>query len=43
MNEIDDHFTKLRREKQKALMPFVTAGELGLKFTAAMIGELVAG
>ena len=43
MSAIDDLFTKLRREKRKALMPFVTVGDPDLKFTAAVIGELVAG
>jgi tryptophan synthase alpha chain len=42
MPAIDDLFTKLRREKRKALMPFVTAGDPDLKFTAAVIKELVA-
>ena len=42
MSSIDDLFTKLRREKRKALMPFVTAGDPDLKFTAAVIKELVA-
>ena len=42
MSAIDDRFTKLRREKRKALMPFVTAGDPDLEFTAAVIKELVA-
>lgn len=42
MPAIDDLFTKLRREKRKALMPFVTAGDPDLQFTAAVIKELVA-
>src|SRR5215813_15262463 len=42
MPAIDDLFAKLRREKRKALMPFVTAGDPDLKFTAAVIKELVA-
>ena len=42
MSAIDDRFTKLRREKRKALMPFVTAGDPALEFTAAVIKELVA-
>jgi tryptophan synthase alpha chain len=41
MPAIDDLFTKLRREKRKALMPFVTAGDPDLEFTAAVIKELV--
>ena len=42
MPAIDDLFTKLRREKRKALMPFVTAGDPDLEFTAAVLKELVA-
>src|SRR5262245_17672030 len=42
MPTIDDLFNKLRREKRKALMPFVTAGDPDLEFTAAVIRELVA-
>src|SRR5437762_12060340 len=42
MPAIDDLFTRLRREKRKALMPFVTAGDPDLKFTAVVIKELVA-
>jgi len=41
MSSIDDLFTKLRREKRKALMPFVTAGDPDLKFTAAVLREMV--
>src|SRR3990172_11638641 len=41
MSAIDELFTKLRREKRKALMPFVTAGDPDLKFTAAVLKELV--
>jgi tryptophan synthase alpha chain len=41
MSIIDNLFTKLRREKRKALMPFVTAGDPDLKFTAAVIKEMV--
>jgi tryptophan synthase alpha chain len=41
MAEIDDLFGKLRREKRKALMPFVTAGDPDLAFTAAELKELV--
>jgi tryptophan synthase alpha chain len=40
MNSIDALFTKLRSEKRKALMPFITAGDPDLKFTAAVIKEL---
>src|SRR3990172_7678229 len=42
MSSIDDLFTKLRGEGRKALMPFVTAGDPDLEFTAAVIRELVA-
>jgi len=41
MSDIDTLFANLRREKRKALMPFVTAGDPDLKFTAAVIQELV--
>jgi tryptophan synthase alpha chain len=41
MSAIDDLFSRLRREKRKALMPFVTAGDPDLKFTAEVIRELV--
>ena len=42
MNSIDQLFAKLRSEKRKALMPFVTAGDPDLAFTAAVLKELVA-
>jgi len=42
MSTIDELFTRLRSEKRKALMPFVTAGDPDLDFTAAVIQELVA-
>jgi tryptophan synthase alpha chain len=41
MSEIDTLFAELHRTKRKALMPFVTAGDPDLKFTAAVIQELV--
>jgi tryptophan synthase alpha chain len=41
MSKIDELFAKLRREKRKALMPFVTAGDPDLKFTAAVLKEVV--
>jgi tryptophan synthase alpha chain len=41
MPVIDDLFAKLRREKRKALMPFVTAGDPDLKFTSAVLREMV--
>ena len=39
MSAIDDLFTNLRREKRKALMPFITAGDPDLEFTAAVLRE----
>ena len=42
MSLVDDSFAKLRGEGRKALMPFVTAGDPDLEFTAAVIRELVA-
>jgi tryptophan synthase alpha chain len=42
MNRIDQLFSRLRDEKRKALMPFVTAGDPDLATTAMLIGELVA-
>ena len=42
MTAIETLFTSLRREKRKALMPFVTAGDPDLDFTAAILKELVA-
>lgn len=42
MTPIDNLFSTLRREKRKALMPFVTAGDPDLAFTAAVVKELVA-
>jgi len=42
MSTIDQLFAKLRQENRKALMPFVTAGDPDLDFTAAVIKELVA-
>ena len=42
MATIDDLFATLRRSKRKALMPFVTAGDPDLTFTAAVLNELVA-
>jgi tryptophan synthase alpha chain len=41
MPAIDDLFTKLRAEGRKALMPFVTAGDPDLEFTAAVLREVV--
>jgi tryptophan synthase alpha chain len=41
MPTIDDLFTNLRRENRKALMPFITAGDPDLDFTAAVLKEIV--
>jgi tryptophan synthase alpha chain len=41
MSTIDDVFQRLRSEKRKALMPFVTAGDPDLAFTAAVLKEVV--
>src|SRR5919206_4542925 len=41
MPAIDQLFATLRREKRKALMPFVTAGDPDLAFTAAVLKEVV--
>ncbi len=40
MSRIDDLFADLRRQGRKALMPFVTAGDPDLAFTADVIREL---
>jgi len=42
MFAIDALFAQLRQAGRKALMPFVTAGDPDLEFTAAVIRELVA-
>jgi tryptophan synthase alpha chain len=41
MSSIDALFSDLRSRGQKALMPFITAGDPDLGFTAAMLRELV--
>src|SRR5437588_4515230 len=41
MSIIDQSFAALRRENRKALMPFVTAGDPDLAFTAAVLKEVV--
>jgi len=41
MSAIDTLFEKLRREERKAFMPFVTAGDPDLDFTAGAIRKLV--
>jgi tryptophan synthase alpha chain len=40
MSRLDQLFADLRRQKRKALMPFVTAGDPDLDFTAEVICEL---
>src|SRR5436305_14870657 len=40
MSRIDALFSDLRRQKRKAFMPFVTAGDPDLDFTEAVIREL---
>jgi tryptophan synthase alpha chain len=42
MTAIDQLFTNLRRESHKALMPFITAGDPDLDFTATVLREIVA-
>lgn len=42
MAPIDQLFTDLRSKGKKALMPFITAGDPDLDFTAALLRELVA-
>ncbi len=41
MSAIDQLFTNLRREKRKALMPFITAGDPDLAFTSAVLKEVI--
>ena len=41
MTAIDQVFRQLRSEGRKALMPFITAGDPDLKFSAELLGELV--
>ena len=41
MSIIDELFKELRRDKRKALMPFITAGDPDLNFTAALLKEVV--
>src|SRR6187455_2888992 len=40
MSKLDDLFADLRRRQHKAFMPFVTAGDPDLDFTAEVIREL---
>jgi tryptophan synthase alpha chain len=42
MSAIDQLFKELKQQERKALMPFVTAGDPDLEFTAAVIWELAA-
>jgi tryptophan synthase alpha chain len=41
MPAIDQLFSRLRSENRKALMPFITAGDPDVAFTAAVLRELV--
>ncbi|HEV3136371.1 MAG TPA: tryptophan synthase subunit alpha [Pirellulales bacterium] len=41
MSRIDTLFAQLRSQRRKALMPFVTAGDPDLEFTAAVLVELI--
>jgi tryptophan synthase alpha chain len=41
VSKIDELFAQLKRDGRKALMPFVTAGDPDLDFTAAVLQELV--
>jgi tryptophan synthase alpha chain len=41
MHRIDSLFSRLKNEKRRALMPFVTAGDPNLATTALLISELV--
>lgn len=41
MSAIDTLFTNLKRQKHKAFMPFLTAGDPDLSFTSRVIRELV--
>ena len=40
MNPIDEYFQRLRSQKRKAFVPFLTAGDPDLETTAALIQEL---
>lgn len=42
MSAVDHYFAQLRQAGRKALLPFVTAGDPDLEFTAAVIRELAA-
>ena len=40
MSAIDDLFARLHSERRKALMPFITAGDPDLAFSAELLREL---
>ena len=40
MNPIDDLFRRLREQKRKAFMPFVTAGDPDLAFTREVLPDI---
>lgn len=42
MSKIDELFSQLHSQDRKALMPFITAGDPDLEFSAAVLKELVA-
>src|SRR5947209_7532030 len=42
MSKIDQLFSELKKSGRKALMPFITAGDPDLQFTADMLLELAA-
>lgn len=42
MSSIDTLFQQLKAQERKALMPFITAGDPDLEFTAALLKEIVA-
>src|SRR3954469_19388269 len=41
MSAIEELFSNLRRDNRKALMPFITAGDPDLTFTAALLKEII--
>ena len=41
MSKIDDLFSRLRADGRRALMPFITAGDPDLDFTAALLRDVV--
>ncbi|HTN76564.1 MAG TPA: tryptophan synthase subunit alpha, partial [Pirellulaceae bacterium] len=40
MSAVDQLFARLKVAQQKAFMPFITAGDPDLEFTAALVQEL---